>query len=111
MNAIVQTVEDEPTLVFGSLGTIIGGGLEFAAAYGLTMPPAAHAALAVIGGGFVALVTLIAIRSKVTPNAKVTPTGQNVVVAIPAPPAPVAVPPPAPVPAPPVNPIIPPKGV
>jgi hypothetical protein len=73
MNTIVDVFESEPALAFGSLGTIVGGALEFAAAYGLTMPADAHAALAVIGGGIVAVVTLYAIRSKVTPTAKLAP--------------------------------------
>jgi hypothetical protein len=41
-------------------------------------------------------------RSQVTPNAKVTPSGQNIVVPVPAPPSPVP---------PPVNPQVPPTGV
>ncbi len=69
MNVIVDVFENEPAAAFGSLGMIATGALELAAAYGLSLPPAAHIALGIIGGGIVMGVTLLAIRSKVTPTA------------------------------------------
>jgi hypothetical protein len=94
MNAL--GFSNEPALYIGLLTAIIDAIAVF---FPSKLTPEQKTTLVGLVTVLVPVVLSFVTRSQVTPNAKVAPTGQNIVVPIPAPPIP-----------PPVNPQIPPTG-
>jgi hypothetical protein len=94
MNSILDLIRTEPTVVWGSIGGIVDAGIVLAVDFGAHIQPSQvlgiDGLIAAVGG----FITLLVIRSQVTPNAKVAPADQKIVVDVPAPPTPIV--PPAP---------------
>jgi len=88
MSAIIDLFRTEPTVVIGTLGTVGAGLLALAVSFGLPITDDQRTALYAVGAGLGTLISLVVIRSQVTPNSKTTPAPQNVVVSVPAPPTP-----------------------
>ena len=88
MSAILNLFRTEPTVVIGTLGTLGAAVLALAVSFGLPITEDQRTAVYAIAGALGTLISLFVIRSQVTPNSKTTPSAQNIVVPIPAPPAP-----------------------
>jgi len=82
MPAILDTLANEPIAVVAVIDALLGLAIGFGA-------PVDPKIAALIDAAVIAVLALYA-RSKVTPNAKVAPSGQNIVVPVPAPPTPPA---------------------
>jgi len=88
MSAIIDLFRTEPTVVIGTLGTLGAGLIALAVSFGLPITEDQRTAVYAVAGALGTLISLLVIRSQVTPNSKTTPAAQNIVVPVPAPPTP-----------------------
>ena len=70
MNAILDTYRAEPTVVWGAIGALVTAGIALGVAFGLHLTEQQATAINVFVAALGTLVTLLVIRSQVTPAVK-----------------------------------------